>query len=118
MEAEYVAISTACEDLFPIINTICALASSVDLSVDAISNMHIKVHEDNVGVLTLAGLEPYHMTPCSKHYAIKHHWLGEHVQAHHIKLVKIASADQLADLFTKGLLLVTFTHLQSLLIGW
>jgi hypothetical protein len=74
MEAECITLSTACKDLFPIVDMVCVLASSVGLSVEAIYNMHIKVHEDNVDALTLAGLESHHMTPPSKHYAIKYHW--------------------------------------------
>eukprot|EP00804_Cyclotella_cryptica_P017685 CCRYP_017157-RA/>CCRYP_017157-RA protein AED:0.46 eAED:0.46 QI:0/-1/0/1/-1/0/1/0/72 len=71
--------------------------------------MHIKLHEDNVSALTLAGLEPHHITPCSKHCAIKYHWFCEHVQTHWIQLLKIDYRNQLGDMFTKGLG-VTFTH--------
>jgi hypothetical protein len=118
MEAEYVALSTACKDLFPIVDMIRELAGSVGIPVDAVANMHIRIHEDNVGALTLAKLEPARMTPRSKHYAIKYHWFCEHVHANHVKVVKIESANQLGDLFTKGLPRPAFEHLRSLLMGW
>jgi len=65
MEAEYVALSTSCKDLFPIVDMIRELCSTIGLDVNAVANMHIKFHEDNVGALTLAGLEPQRMTPRS-----------------------------------------------------
>eukprot|EP00804_Cyclotella_cryptica_P007267 CCRYP_017868-RA/>CCRYP_017868-RA protein AED:0.22 eAED:0.06 QI:0/0/0/1/1/1/2/0/1188 len=118
MEAEYVALSTACKDLFPLVDLISELSKAVGLDVSAVANMHIKVHEDNVGALTLAGLEPRRMTPRSKHYAIKYHWFREHVQARRVHLLKIDSRNQLGDMFTKGLSAPAFSHLRSLVMGW
>ena len=118
MEAEYVALSTACKDLLPLVAVIRELSAAVGLHASFTSNIHCKIHEDNVGALTLAGLEPQRMTPRSKHYAIKYHWFREHVNSHHIRLLKIDSRNQLGDLFTKGLPASSFTHLRSLLMGW
>jgi hypothetical protein len=47
---------------------------------------------------------PRHMTPQSKHYAVKYHWFCEHLAPWRIQLVKIATNNQLGDLFTKVLL--------------
>jgi hypothetical protein len=118
MEAEYVALSTSCKDLFPIVSMVQELAGSVGLQVNDIAKMHIKIHEDNVGALTLAKLEPARMTPRSKHYAIKYHWFREHVHANRVKIVKIDLANQLGDMFTKGLPRPAFEHLRYLLMGW
>jgi hypothetical protein len=118
MEAEYVALSQSCKDLFPIMDLVGELSEALNLSPDKVGRMHVKIHEDNVGALTLAGLEPRRMTPRSKHYAIKYHWFREQIVARKIKLVKIATEDQLGDLFTKGLPHKTFSHLRSLLMGW
>ncbi len=60
MEAEYVALSTSCRDLFPLIDLtkeICSIFK-VDMVVKDTADMHIKVHEDNVGALALGKLEP------------------------------------------------------------
>jgi hypothetical protein len=118
MESEYVALSTACKDLFPIEQLVADLASAVGLTIHNVANMHIKIHEDNVGALTLANLEPGRMTPRSKHYALKYHWFREHVHAKHVKIVKIDSKNQLGDIFTKGLPRPAFEHLRRLLMGW
>lgn len=67
MEAEYVALSTACKDLIPVTGIIRELSKAVGLPDDFTSELHIKIHEDNVGALTLAKLEPARMTPRSKH---------------------------------------------------
>jgi hypothetical protein len=74
MEAKYVALSTACKDLFPLLDLTRELADACGLTLFKDSNFHVKVHEDNVGALTLGKLEPRRMTTHSKHYAIKYHW--------------------------------------------
>ena len=120
MEAEYVAISTACRDLLPVIAIVKSLSASAGFSTDFISNIHVRIHEDNVGALTLGKMEPRRFTPRSKHYAIKYHWFREHVadKSKKIQLVKIDTKNQLGDIFTKGLTQVPFEHLRRLLMGW
>ena len=58
MEAEYVALSTSCKDLFPLLDLIRELSSAINLPMDKHTNMHVKIHEDNVGALTLGQLDP------------------------------------------------------------
>ena len=118
MDAEYVALSTSCKDLFPLVDLIHKLCSAVGLNVAAVANMHVEIHEDNVGTITLAPLEPQCITPCSKYYAIKYHWFHEHVHSCHVCLLIIESHDQLGDIFTEGQPAPSFTHLPSLLMGW
>lgn len=90
------------------------------LADDFISNIHVRIHEDNIGALTLGKLEPRRMTPRSKHYAIKYHWFRSHVfdKSNRIQLVKIDTANQLGDIFTKGLTKETFERLRRKLMGW
>jgi hypothetical protein len=120
MEAEYVALSTSCRDLFPIIDLtkeICSIFE-MDVIINDTADMHIRVHEDNVGALALGKLEPRRMTPRSKHYAIKYHWFREHIGPRRVQLVHISSNDQLGDLFTKGLSGIKFARLRKKLMGW
>jgi hypothetical protein len=58
MEAEYVALSTSCRDLFPLINITNELCTALQVEMQAETHMHIKIHEDNIGALTLGKLEP------------------------------------------------------------
>ncbi len=118
MEPEYVALSTSCCDLFPLINITKELCSTFALHLHEYAHMHIKIHEDNVGALALGKLEPRRMTPPTKHYAIKYHWFWEHIGPRNIQLVRIGSNNQLGDLFTKGLSGIKFSRLQKKLMGW
>jgi hypothetical protein len=56
--------------------------------MQASADLHIEINEDNDGALMLGKLEPWPMTPCSKHYAIKYHWFREHISPQNIHLVK------------------------------
>ncbi len=73
MEAEYVALSTLCRDLFPLIDVAKEICSTFSLNLPDKTNMHLTIHEDNVDTLMLGQLEPRRMTPRSKHYAVKYH---------------------------------------------
>eukprot|EP00956_Cyclotella_meneghiniana_P010930 scaffold15299_cov23-Cyclotella_meneghiniana.AAC.1 len=90
------------------------LRRSVGLPDEFDANLHCKVqvHEDNVGALTLANLEPQRMTPRSKHYAIKYHWFREHVydKSNRIVIVKIDTKNQLGDMFSKGFSICQIPH--------
>ncbi|KAL7477741.1 hypothetical protein ACHAW6_003539 [Cyclotella cf. meneghiniana] len=88
MDALYsVALGTSSKELFPILDKALVLCKALNIPYDDIALMHISIHKDNVSALTLAGLEPRYMTPCSQHYAIKYHWFWEHVVKHRIQLL-------------------------------
>jgi hypothetical protein len=108
MEAEHVALSTSCRDLFPLIDITNELCMALQVEMQTKTQMHIKIHKDNIGALTLGKLEPQRMTPRSKHYAIKYHWFCKQIGPQNIELVKISSEDQLGDLFTKRLIQIFF----------
>ncbi len=74
MEAEYVALSTFCRDLFPLIDVTKEICSAFSLNLPDITNMHITIYKDYVGTLMLGQLEPQRMTLRSKHYTVKYHW--------------------------------------------
>jgi hypothetical protein len=118
MEAEYVALSTSCRDLFPLIDITNELCTALQVDMQTKTQMHIKIHEDNIGALTLGKLEPRRMTPRSKHYAMMYHWFCKQIGPRNIELIKISSEDQLGDLFTKGLSRIIFSRLQKKLMGW
>ena len=94
------------------------LGKIFDLPVKDKSRFHIRVHEDNVGALTLSQLEPCRMNLRSKHYAIKYHWFCEKNGPQGVVLTKIDTKDQLGDIFTKVLGRVPFEHLRKKLMGW
>ena len=118
MESEYIACSTSCRDLLPLMDLVCEIAGAVGLPIEKKSDLHTTLWEDNIGALTLCQLELPRMTPRSKHIAVKYHWFREHVQSGRIAVKKIDSKDQIADLFTKGLGPSLFLELRRRLVGW
>ena len=118
MESEYVALSTACKDLFPVMDLVKEIGTFFGLPIKDKARFHVRIHEDNVGALLLGQLEPRRMTPRSKHYAIKYHWFREQIGPRGITLVKIGTKEQLGDIFTKGLGRITFEYLRNKLMGW
>ena len=118
MKSEYVALITSCKELFPIMDLVQEMGTFFDLPIKDRARFHVRIHEDNVGALTLGKLEPRQMTPCSKHYSIKYHWIREQIESRGVDLVKIATKEQHGDIFTKGLGRVTFEYLRKKLMGW
>jgi hypothetical protein len=118
MEAEYIALSTACRDLFPLMDKLTELTNVLNLPFVPGPNIHVRIYEDNAGALILGKLEPRRMTPRSKHYAVKYHWFREHLIPQNIELVKIATENQLSDIFTKGLGTTKYNNVQKQLMGW
>jgi hypothetical protein len=117
MEAEIIALLACCRDLFPIIDMVESVTSSVKLPIGE-TTMKLSVHEDNSGALVLAKTLPPQFTPRSKYYAIKTIWFCEETHKHCVQLLKIGTVEQLGDIFTKGLVQVTFEYLRKKIIRW
>eukprot|EP00978_Attheya_sp_CCMP212_P000558 scaffold1089_cov53-Attheya_sp.AAC.1 len=104
MEAEYVALNASCKELIPITRIVKRLAKVVGLPMNKVSKMHVSFNGDNAaGALVLTRMEPPCMTPRSKHYCTKYHWFQYQLKLHAVELFKIATENQLGDIFTKGL---------------
>ncbi len=117
MEAEVVALCHCTRELIPIMDMVKSLAPVVGLPFDG-TTMNVSIHEDNAGALILAETLPPQYTPWSKHYHIKTIWVREQTKNLGIKMVKIATAEQLGDIFTKPLPRVVFEYLRKKLMGW
>jgi hypothetical protein len=83
MEADIIALSTSCRDLFPIIDMVELLTSSVNLQIGE-TTMKLSVHEDDLGALVLAKTLPPQFTPQSKYYTIKMIWFCKEIHSHFI----------------------------------
>jgi len=117
MEAEIIALSACCRELFPLIDMVESLTAAVNLPTGE-TTMQLSVHEDNSGALVLAKTLPPQFTPRSKYYAIKTIWFREEINKRNIHLLKIDTVEQLGDIFTKGLTRVPFEYLRAKIIGW
>ncbi len=65
MEAEIIALSACCRELFPIIDMVCLLAEATNLPIGN-RTMNVSIHEDNTRTLVLAKTLPPQFTPQSK----------------------------------------------------
>jgi hypothetical protein len=121
MMAEYVALSTAMRDLLPLKRLVKTVAKVVTGDENVKVTAKSDVFEDNNGALCVATLP--RITPQSKFFAVKLHFFREHVRTEsnpngEIHIQKIATDQQLADIFTKGLVEDKFTPLRDKLMGW
>jgi len=78
--------------------------------------LHCTLFEDNNGALELASTPRYR--PRTKHIAIKYHHFRERVQNGMIAIKPIDTRQQIADQFTKGLMVGNFEYLRYKLLGW
>ena len=73
----------------------------VGLDQNKFDIIHTTVWWDNQGCTILADLEHTHMTPCSKHYALKYHWFCVKLKPNNILIKPIATTDQIGDILLK-----------------
>jgi hypothetical protein len=121
MESEYVALSTAMRDLIPLKAAVNKIASGMSLENKKIVTIKSTIWEDNMGSQTLANMELPRTTPRSKHYATRYHWfrffLNDDGDGGY-EIIKVASADQMADILTKALREEPFRKNHLLVMGW
>jgi hypothetical protein len=118
MEAEYISLSQALRVRLPLRIVLDEVSTFLHLKHDPHSLIKSTIFEDNQACLALGTSDPPILTPRSKSIAVKYHWFREHLQPGVIDIQSIASADQLADIFTKPLSPAIFIHLRKLLLGW
>ena len=111
MQAEYIALSMAMCDLIPFQCLLNFLLDELDLPDEKETTIQTTVWEDNAGALNLANLEPGQTTTRLKHFCVKYHWFREQLKPLNIKVEKIETKFQQADLLTKGLVKQTFEFL-------
>jgi hypothetical protein len=76
------------------------------------------VWEDNNAALKLANAQFPNMTSRTKHIAIKYHWFKSHIQEGEIKVGRIDTKVQKADIFTKGIAKKEFDEKCTMIMGW
>jgi hypothetical protein len=118
MEAKIIALLVCCRDLFPIIDMVESVTCLVNLLPIRETTMKLSVHEDNSVALVLAKTLPPQFTPQSKYYAIKTIWFCKEIHKRCVQLLKIDTVEQLGEIFTKGLVQVTFEYLWKKINGW
>jgi len=109
--------SLCCRELFPIMNMVSSVTKSVKLPIRE-TTMNVSIHEDDSGALVLEKTLPPQFTPRRKYYAIKTIWFREEIFKRAVQLHKIDTAEQLGDIFIKGLTRFVFEYLRKKIMGW
>ena len=117
MMAEYYALSSAMREVLPLRDLCRTVGSGFGINDDCLTSFHATVWEDNAGALALAQLDPGQHTARSKFYDVKVHWFRSKL-GDDIKVEKVDTKEQLADMFTKPLPRETFEYLRRKLLGW
>ncbi len=116
VEAEYIALSTAMRDLLPGRALLKEIGAKLQLSFCKESVILSKVWEDNTGTIWLAEAANS-VTFCTKHIAVKYHFFRSHLNDE-VKVQKVDTNEQLANIFTNGLAQHQFEKLVARLMGW
>ena len=104
-------------DLLPMIRLLGEIGQQLKLDFVKPAMLHSTLFQDNNGALGLTKAPK--VTPSTKNIAAKYHWFKYHISKEKgFDLVKVESAEQKADIFTKGLPVATFDHIRKLLMGW
>ena len=117
-EAEYIALSQSMRALLPMRSLLKEVGANLQLSYSNESVVKTRVWEDNNGALQLA-TNPHKVSIQTKHLAVKYHFFWHHIATNgEIRVLKVDTTEQIADIFTKGLPADTFTYLAGKLMGW
>ena len=115
--AEYVAFSMAMRELLPMRALLQEIGSRLDMQFVAKSLVRSTVFEDNQGCLALVNVPK--MSTRNKYLALKYHFFRSHIgESKGIVAKYIRTAEQKADILTKGLPPEQFQAIRKLLIGW
>ena len=115
--AEYVAFSMGMRELLPMRELVKEVANVLGLHDIKDSLVRSTVFEDNQGCLSLVNVP--RMSPRNKYLALKYHFFRTHIGEKKGIIAKyVRSAEQKADIFTKGLTGEAFSHIRMLLMGW
>jgi hypothetical protein len=115
-EAEYIALSTAAREILPMLTMTREAAKKKIISKMTTPVIHCKLFEDNKGAIELAKVPK--MRPRTKHLNIKYHFFRQYVQQGILQVIHVAGTEQVADIFTKALDLLTFQKHRRRIMGW
>ena len=118
MESEYTALSMALRAAIPLMAVTSSINKGLNFTATKFLQFKATVHEDNMGALKLANLEPGRNTPRSKFYALKLHWFRSWLVPKEIEIIHCPTKDQKADFLTKPLTRTSFEACRFLSMGW
>jgi len=116
--SECCALSCGMRQLLPVLDLMSELADAVGLGGDRVRQLCTTVHEDNDACWIIASKELPMVAPRTKHFAAELHWFGAKASEHRIQIIRCASADNIADVFSEAVRCTTFELLRKKLMGW
>jgi hypothetical protein len=128
-ESEYIALSTATRELLPLRQILQDIMQHSFIKLpspthDSIATTTFQsnlgpslVFEDNSACIVLATKETQ-FKPRTKHISLKYHHFHDQIQNGNLKIIKVASSENWADIFTKPLGRIKFEYLRKCLMGW
>ena len=118
MESEYISLSMAMRSLVYLRGLLFEIDETFDCMLGSRISTISTVFEDNTPAMTLATTDPPRMTPRSKSLAVKYHWFRSKLSPTSIVIKHVASAENVADIFTKALPFDAFVRHRKTLCGW
>jgi hypothetical protein len=116
-EAEIVALSMSMRELLWLRRMVVDVATTLGSGIQDPIELKCKVFEDNATALILA--KKPGVSNRTKYIHVKHWFFKEHIgDGSGISLLKIGTEDQIADIFTKGVIEKLFVPLRNKLMGW
>ena len=134
-EAEYIALSMATRQLLPLRRIMAELSNFGPIAATLKASQPMStytrsftstnpsssipasiVYEDNAACIVLAETEQH--KPRTKHISLKWHHFRDQIQNGEIKIQKIDSQRNLADILTKPLLRIAHRRLTTGILGW
>ena len=102
----------------PLMAVTSAIKEGLDFVHPRLLTFKATIHEDNMGALRLAQLEPGQNTPCSTFYALKLHWFCSWLKPKSIEVIHCPTHAQKSDFLTKPLGPSMFKACRILSMGW
>jgi hypothetical protein len=113
---QYIWLSTALREVISIIDYLEELKMDGFQFNTTENKIICKAFEDNECALEMARSSKFR--PQTKHINIKYHHFHDAIESGKIKMFKIGTLDQQADILTKPLRVEAFIKLQRLIMGW
>jgi hypothetical protein len=116
-EAEYIALAQALREFIPMRHAFEDMIVAFDLTKEYPITVKSTIFEDNNGAISTATTPK--MSSRTKHIGVKYHFVKDYFAKkrnpdhHPFDLKKIATEDQKADVFTKGLSEITFHRIRK-----
>jgi hypothetical protein len=124
-ESEYMALSHCMREVLPLRRLLIELSEhSFIKDIPLTNNVTLlngtikptEIFEDNAGCIVIATGDTY--SARTRHISAKYHRLRDEIKNGSITILKIATSQNLADIFTKPLSREAFERLRFLLLGW